>query len=94
MELGIHSHNHSRHHHETEEQEHQLAVLSCTILIVDRQWSAGTGLPSNFKETDFDLAKIDRVRCRIVPKSLWLLVMHMKITLCMLTDSRRHRPTT
>ncbi|KAK3192157.1 hypothetical protein K4F52_001786 [Lecanicillium sp. MT-2017a] len=61
MELGLHCDNVAQQNHETEEQETQLVTISCTLLVLDRQWSAGIGLPSNFKETDFDMAQVSRV---------------------------------
>lgn len=66
MELGLHCDNVAQQNHETEEQETQLVTLSCTLLVLDRQWSAGIGLPSNFKETDFDMAQVSRVRLYIL----------------------------
>lgn len=41
-----------------------LSTISCTLLVLDRQWSAGTGLPANFKENDIALAKPSLVRNR------------------------------
>lgn len=62
MELGLHTREASHYDKESSEWQEELATLSCTLLILDRQWSAAAGYPSNFKEYDFEMAKVSLVR--------------------------------
>lgn len=57
MELGLHSEKAAQECLDGDEKQIALATLSCTLLIIDRQWSAATGLPANFKESDFEMAR-------------------------------------
>lgn len=61
MELGLHSLEASQFDQQSSEWQQELVTLSCTLLVLDRQWSAATGYPSNFKETDFEMAKVSLV---------------------------------
>lgn len=67
MELGLHNQEMSQHCLENDEQRTAVVNLSCSILVLDRQWSAAAGLPNNFQESDFDAAIISAV-CSII---LW-----------------------
>ncbi|KAH7141721.1 hypothetical protein EDB81DRAFT_948146 [Dactylonectria macrodidyma] len=58
MELGLHSRDVFQPGPESDRQHQEVAVLSCSILVLDRQWSAAAGLPSNFQESDFDMARV------------------------------------
>ncbi|KAM5350837.1 hypothetical protein ACJ41O_007342 [Fusarium nematophilum] len=58
MELGLHSRDAFQPGLEDHSRQHEVAILSCSILILDRQWSAAAGLPSNFQESDFEMARV------------------------------------
>lgn len=61
MELGLHNQEMSQHCLENDEQRTAVVNLSCSILVLDRQWSAAAGLPNNFQESDFDAAIVSAV---------------------------------
>lgn len=62
MELGLHSYDVSQQcQEENDPQREEVATISCSILILDRQWSAAAGLPSNCQESDFDMARVSMV---------------------------------
>ncbi|EUC28755.1 hypothetical protein COCCADRAFT_30046 [Bipolaris zeicola 26-R-13] len=54
MELGLHRRDVHRHLLRDEKQRTGISALIWSIVILDRQWSAATGLPQNFQESDFD----------------------------------------
>ncbi|KAH8886568.1 hypothetical protein GQ53DRAFT_619835, partial [Thozetella sp. PMI_491] len=39
----------------SKEQWTEYAIITTSIIVLDRQWSAATGLPTHFSNTDFDL---------------------------------------
>ncbi|KAH7110390.1 hypothetical protein B0J13DRAFT_489799 [Dactylonectria estremocensis] len=54
MELGFHNGEVSKHVLSSQDQHKELCNLMGSIVILDRQWSAATGLPTNFHESSFD----------------------------------------
>ncbi|KIW15886.1 hypothetical protein PV08_05936 [Exophiala spinifera] len=62
MELGLHNQEMSQHCLESDDQRTAVVNLSCSILVLDRQWSAAAGLPNNFQESDFDAAIVSAVK--------------------------------
>jgi hypothetical protein len=54
MELGLHRRDVHRHLSLDEKQRTEISALIWSIVTLDRQWSAATGLPQNFQESDFD----------------------------------------
>lgn len=56
MELGLHRQDAHQHLTENERQREEISALVWSIVILDRQWSAATGLPQNFHDSDFDQA--------------------------------------
>lgn len=78
MELGLHRRDVHRHLLRDEKQRTGISAVIWSIVILDRQWSAATGLPQNFQESDFDqsieppvshLVLTTRVRCWGCPKA-------------------------
>ncbi|KAM3556914.1 hypothetical protein MY1884_004816 [Beauveria asiatica] len=55
MELGIHSGDVIEHVLDTEAQRKEAYRLVCSTVVLDRQWSAMTGLPPNFLPQAFSL---------------------------------------
>ncbi|KAF4345862.1 activator of stress s 1 [Fusarium beomiforme] len=54
MESGLHNTDVSRHILKTEADLEEHAVIVSTLSVLDRQWSASTGLPTNFSNWEFD----------------------------------------
>jgi len=54
LELGLHNRDVSDHVLRSRRQREEIITLTCSIIILDRQWSASTGLPSNFQDSPFD----------------------------------------
>ncbi|KAI6781168.1 uncharacterized protein J7T54_002524 [Emericellopsis cladophorae] len=54
MELGFHNGEVSKHILVSEAQKREVAVVTASVVILDRQWSAATGLPPNFQDSSFD----------------------------------------
>ncbi|KAJ9148692.1 Zn(2)-C6 fungal-type DNA-binding domain protein [Pleurostoma richardsiae] len=54
MELGLHNRDVARHVLSSEKQWSEYAAITASIVILDRQWSAATGLPTHFANSDFD----------------------------------------
>lgn len=54
MELGLHRRDVHLHLLRDEAQRTEISALLWSIVILDRGWSAVTGLPQNFQESDFD----------------------------------------
>ncbi|KAG9252972.1 uncharacterized protein F5Z01DRAFT_170004 [Emericellopsis atlantica] len=54
MELGFHNGEVSKHILTSEAQKREVAVVTASVVILDRQWSAATGLPPNFQDSSFD----------------------------------------
>lgn len=54
MELGLHNQDVSQQY--PDEDQDELAAICCSLVVVDRQWNAASGLPPNFQYSDFDLA--------------------------------------
>ncbi|EUC42269.1 hypothetical protein COCMIDRAFT_29081 [Bipolaris oryzae ATCC 44560] len=54
MELGLHRRDVHCHLLRDEKQRTGISAIIWSIVILDRQWSAATGLPQNFQESDFD----------------------------------------
>jgi hypothetical protein len=61
MEIGLHSREVYQQFLETEEQQQEAENISCSIIVLDRQWSAATGLPPNFQLSDFSYADASSV---------------------------------
>lgn len=62
MEMGLHSAEVCKQSLVTSQQRIEVAIISCTLLILDRQWSAATGLRPNFQFSDFEMAQVALVR--------------------------------
>lgn len=54
MELGLHRRDVHLHVLRDEKERTDTSALLWSIVVLDRQWSAATGLPQNFQESDFD----------------------------------------
>lgn len=54
MELGLHTADFSQHLTGSEEPRTEVITIICSILILDRQFSAATGLPAQFTSASFD----------------------------------------
>ncbi|KAH8800273.1 hypothetical protein F5884DRAFT_686095 [Xylogone sp. PMI_703] len=54
MELGLHNTEVSRHRLNTEQQWDEYVVIMSSIVVLDQQWSAATGLPTHFTRSDFN----------------------------------------
>ncbi|KAF4979997.1 hypothetical protein FDECE_17959 [Fusarium decemcellulare] len=53
MELGFHNSDVLNGVLKSEVQRQQVSILTCSVMILDRQWSAMTGLPANFPSATF-----------------------------------------
>lgn len=56
LELGLHSRDVPEHILGTEHERSQVVAIICTTIVLDRQWSAATGLPTHFQESHFHQA--------------------------------------
>ncbi|KAH8703032.1 hypothetical protein BGW36DRAFT_457402 [Talaromyces proteolyticus] len=56
MELGLHTREIPNQLIESEQEREEIATLISSVIVLDRQWSAATGLPTNFRECSFDAA--------------------------------------
>ncbi|KAH7015776.1 hypothetical protein EDB80DRAFT_761663 [Ilyonectria destructans] len=54
MELGFHNGDVSRHVLDSEAERTETSIIMCSVVTLDRQWSASTGLPSNFQHSSFE----------------------------------------
>ncbi|KAK0382773.1 hypothetical protein NLU13_9869 [Sarocladium strictum] len=54
MELGLHNREVVQHVLSSERMRAEVANITCSILVLDRQWSAATGLPPHFRESTFE----------------------------------------
>ncbi|KAF5966556.1 salicylate 1-monooxygenase [Fusarium bulbicola] len=54
MESSLHNNNVLRHAVKTEADLEEHAIIVSTIQVLNRQWSASTGLPTNFSNWEFD----------------------------------------
>ncbi|KAJ9413266.1 hypothetical protein FOXG_15125 [Fusarium oxysporum f. sp. lycopersici 4287] len=55
MELGFHNSDMLNHILKTDSQRREASAIMCSVIILDRQWSAMTGLPANFPNAAFSL---------------------------------------
>ena len=55
MELGFHNSDMLNHILKTDPQRREASAIMCSVIILDRQWSAMTGLPANFPNATFSL---------------------------------------
>ncbi|KAF5555706.1 hypothetical protein FMEXI_1393 [Fusarium mexicanum] len=62
MESGLHNTDVLRHVVKTEADLEEHAVIVSTIQVLDRQWSASTGLPTNFSNWEFDTELRQRLK--------------------------------
>ncbi|KAL9561790.1 hypothetical protein ACKAV7_014052 [Fusarium commune] len=53
MDLGFHNNDMLNHVLKTDSQRKEASAMMCTVIILDRQWSAMTGLPANFPNAAF-----------------------------------------
>ncbi|KAH0422033.1 fungal specific transcription factor domain-containing protein [Colletotrichum camelliae] len=56
LELGLHSRDVPEHILGSERERVQVIAVICTTIVLDRQWSAATGLPTHFQESHFHQA--------------------------------------
>lgn len=61
MEIGLHSQDVYQQFLETDKQQEEADIISSTLIVLDRQWSAATGLPPNFQLSEFDYASATSV---------------------------------
>lgn len=54
MELGYHNGHVLKQVLDNETQTAEVYSIICSVIILDRQWSASTGLPTHFKTSSFD----------------------------------------
>ncbi|KAM0245911.1 hypothetical protein ACHAP5_005061 [Fusarium lateritium] len=62
MELGLHNSEVFKHTLRTETQRTEACTLISSIVILDRQWSYATGLPTHFHETSFSSISTSSVK--------------------------------
>ncbi|CAJ0547135.1 Ff.00g017620.m01.CDS01 [Fusarium sp. VM40] len=62
MELGLHNSEVFKHTLRTEAQRTEACTLISSIVILDRQWSYATGLPTHFHETSFSSISTSSVK--------------------------------
>ena len=65
MELGLHNRDASQQYPEEDQSHSEVVAISCSLIVLDRNWSAATGLPPNFQVTDFELATKSNVRSQL-----------------------------
>ncbi|EWZ28855.1 uncharacterized protein FOBCDRAFT_296473 [Fusarium oxysporum Fo47] len=53
MDLGFHNSDILNHILKTDSQRKEASAMMCSVIILDRQWSAMTGLPANFPNAAF-----------------------------------------
>jgi hypothetical protein len=53
MDLGFHNSDILNHILKTDSQRKEASAIMCSVIILDRQWSAMTGLPTNFPNAAF-----------------------------------------
>ncbi|KAH7354504.1 hypothetical protein B0T11DRAFT_321207 [Plectosphaerella cucumerina] len=53
LELGLHSHEVPDHILSSDQERTRVIAIICTTIVLDRQWSAATGLPTHFRESHF-----------------------------------------
>lgn len=53
MDLGFHNSDMLNHILKTDGQRKEASAMMCSVIILDRQWSAMTGLPANFPNATF-----------------------------------------
>lgn len=61
MELGLHSADVPRYILESGHERKDIANILCSVIILDRQWSSASGLPTHFQESSFDKGLIATV---------------------------------
>ncbi|KAK9438224.1 Zn(2)-C6 fungal-type DNA-binding domain protein [Metarhizium brunneum] len=62
MELGYHNGHVLKQVLDNETQTAEVYSIICSVIILDRQWSASTGLPTHFKTSSFDPLPKDLVK--------------------------------
>lgn len=62
MELGFHNGEVSKHILTTDSQRCEAATVTASVIVLDRQWSASTGLPANFTDSSFETVPHQSVR--------------------------------
>ncbi|KAJ3546811.1 hypothetical protein NM208_g1816 [Fusarium decemcellulare] len=62
MELGFHNGEVSKHLLESNAQREEAWTLISCIMIIDRQWSSATGLPTHFNESSFGSIPISCIK--------------------------------
>jgi hypothetical protein len=53
MELGFHSRDVPERVLESDPERDEIVAITCSIIILDRQWSVATGLPTHFELLHF-----------------------------------------
>lgn len=66
MEIGLHSRDVFQQCLGTEKQQQEAEIISTSLIVLDRQWSAATGLPPNFQLSDFDYADASSVSLPLI----------------------------
>lgn len=66
MEIGLHSRDVYQQYLETDKQQQEAEIISTSLIVLDRQWSAATGLPPNFQLSDFDYANASSVSLSLI----------------------------
>jgi hypothetical protein len=64
LELGLHSIDCLQHFFKLECQRAQIMTIVSSIVVLDRQWSASSGLPTHFNDAHFDLSLTSSVSTR------------------------------
>lgn len=62
MELGLHTGSAVAHATAMGYNVDEVANILASVIVVDRQWSAATGLPTHFSNSSFDGALVNKVR--------------------------------
>ncbi|KAH8752786.1 hypothetical protein F5883DRAFT_471112 [Diaporthe sp. PMI_573] len=78
MEIGLHSRDVYQQFLETEKQQEEADIISTSLIVLDRQWSAATGLPPNFQLSDFDYANAASVRNMYLKAMMSFTVMSQR----------------
>ncbi|KAF9879659.1 hypothetical protein CkaCkLH20_02470 [Colletotrichum karsti] len=80
MELGFHNGAMSTHMLESRAQRTQVWALMSSIVILDRQWSAAAGLPTNFQESAFGPIQTSSIKTPYLEAMLSFIMLSDKIS--------------
>ncbi|KAF4916576.1 hypothetical protein CGCF415_v000601 [Colletotrichum fructicola] len=80
LELGLHSRDVPEHILGSERERVQVIAVICTTIVLDRQWSAATGLPTHFQELHFHQAMKSSVKSPYLRAMVAFMALSDKFT--------------